>query len=408
MKTARTSVKLGGGGALGSGKGFTLVELLVVIAIIGVLIALLLPAIQAAREAARRAQCTNHLKQIGLAVHNFHDTKGGVPPAGLGGGFVSNARTSGFSRLSFWPLIYPFVEQQNLYAYIQLRKFRPTYGGSWWTTSTDATSGPMNDEIRNQFGSVPIYRCPSRRGGGPQITPFPEGVEYTSDDYRVSNGGGPPYGPRGCYAIVFSYQRDSTLVFGSNDEIVANTHWYRFREAPHAAVPQQGPFRVARYMVTPTSNDSDDYNSWEPRDTMAWWQDGTSNQLLVGEKHLPPRVLNRCEPEDGVYSTFCDCSYMVGGEINTAPMGRFLRTTNTAGDAGNMRAGGRALAVPGEEDSTLTSNAGNRLFGSAHPDIVNFLLGDGAVRAIPLTTPAQILAALATVNDGTSVTMPGL
>src|SRR6516225_3007911 len=60
-------------------RGFTLIEVLVVIAIIGLLIALLLPAVQAAREAARRAQCTNNLKQIALAAHNYHDQNGGFP-----------------------------------------------------------------------------------------------------------------------------------------------------------------------------------------------------------------------------------------------------------------------------------------------------------------------------------------
>ena len=68
--------------------GFTLVELLVVIAIIGILVALLLPAIQAAREAARRAECTNKMKQLGVAIHNYHDTHKVFPPAGINYGWA--------------------------------------------------------------------------------------------------------------------------------------------------------------------------------------------------------------------------------------------------------------------------------------------------------------------------------
>src|SRR5688572_17420401 len=96
-------------------RAFTLIELLVVIAIIAVLIGLLLPAVQAAREAARRAQCVNNLKQIGLALHNYHDVHGSFPPGGISNNtFGSFGRNS--SSLNGWQLyILPQLEQTPLY-----------------------------------------------------------------------------------------------------------------------------------------------------------------------------------------------------------------------------------------------------------------------------------------------------
>ncbi|MEW4564812.1 DUF1559 domain-containing protein [Bremerella sp. JC770] len=95
---------------------FTLVELLVVIAIIGVLIALLLPAVQQAREAARRIQCNNNLKQLGLALHNYHDTYLVFPPGKTGDDFPdSYTGATAARRLGWTVFIYPFIEQDNLY-----------------------------------------------------------------------------------------------------------------------------------------------------------------------------------------------------------------------------------------------------------------------------------------------------
>ncbi|MDO5581196.1 MAG: DUF1559 domain-containing protein, partial [Planctomycetia bacterium] len=102
--------------------GFTLVELLVVIAIIGILIGLLLPAVQAAREAARRMQCSNNLKQLGLALHNYHDINHVFPKGSKQG--QSNAYTSHSAKASFcWRLaVLPYIEQQTMWDSLDFTK----------------------------------------------------------------------------------------------------------------------------------------------------------------------------------------------------------------------------------------------------------------------------------------------
>src|ERR1700678_835829 len=95
-------------------RAFTLIELLVVIAIIAVLIALLLPAVQAAREAARRSQCVNNLKQLGLAMHNYHDAQGSFPIGRTGLGFTY-PNTSIDDRRTWAFGILPQLEQSSLF-----------------------------------------------------------------------------------------------------------------------------------------------------------------------------------------------------------------------------------------------------------------------------------------------------
>lgn len=142
--------------------GFTLVELLVVIAIIGVLIALLLPAVQQAREAARRMTCSNHLKQLALACHNYHDTYSQFPLSYRQGGYDVNGNGTSWMRE-----VLPFIEQANLYDQIDPRwgvgndprnsaspwHSNPTQGSNAWVAqqvidSFLCPSDGLNDEGR--------------------------------------------------------------------------------------------------------------------------------------------------------------------------------------------------------------------------------------------------------------------
>jgi prepilin-type N-terminal cleavage/methylation domain-containing protein/prepilin-type processing-associated H-X9-DG protein len=162
-------------------RGFTLIELLVVIAIIGVLIALLLPAVQSAREAARRAQCTNNLKQMGLALHNYISVNGAFPlgdfyPAGTNEKAASSGiQGNGGDRYSYgWTIaLLPHLEQQPLYnAYNVVCGFRDPGGG-----------GPtINTTV--MFNQLTLFLCPSENASGRPQPPF-GALNY------VGNEGGP-------------------------------------------------------------------------------------------------------------------------------------------------------------------------------------------------------------------------
>lgn len=150
--------------------GFTLVELLVVIAIIGILIALLLPAVQAAREAARRSQCSNNLKQIGLALHNYVDTAKAFPPARVRDERCSTTWTS--NNTNWAARILAHMEQSALYDAID------------WTV-WPGWNAP-NDAVRNQV--VKGFLCPSDGGEGNVPWTDPSGARVTGGSPNAAYG----------------------------------------------------------------------------------------------------------------------------------------------------------------------------------------------------------------------------
>jgi len=174
---------------------FTLVELLVVIAIIGILVSLLLPAVQAAREAARRMQCSNNLKQYGLACHNYHDTFKTFPMGGVGG-WAANDRY----KLSWQARVIPFMEQANIFNALDFTKINPvdilingrplvSIGPPYARCPSDAS--PQTNTQRVNDGVAPLSRGAPRFNGsysgslGPQSTPSANGACNQWQQFRL-------------------------------------------------------------------------------------------------------------------------------------------------------------------------------------------------------------------------------
>ncbi|WP_013630822.1 DUF1559 domain-containing protein [Rubinisphaera brasiliensis] len=147
-------------------QAFTLIELLVVIAIIAILVALLLPAVQQAREAARRSSCKNNLKQLALAIHNYHDVHGVIPPGYYAG--VNEIGTSwNYRRISWMPSVLPYLEQSALYESVM--EDRENQVNSWQYADCNVV--------------VPSLSCPSDPNSG-KVSP-----RGFHGNYLLSHGG---------------------------------------------------------------------------------------------------------------------------------------------------------------------------------------------------------------------------
>jgi hypothetical protein len=293
----------------------------VVIAIIGILIGLLLPAVQSAREAARRTKCSNNLKQLGLAIHNFHGAHEMLPPARYRDNFPS-----------WLALILPFMEASSQY--------------DLWNTERSYYDR-SNDSARRS--GILTFVCPSRR----DLSLSKEGDDNDGSGRHMPGAVGDYVGCSGNNVQPPGPTFNGTFPYwdaSANGSIVTHK---TFGETPP---PEQ--IRWNRHHLR-----------------FARIVDGLSNTILGGEKHV--RIENiGIYPDDG--------SIFNGDYANS-----------------QVRSGGRNVPIAkGPNDQVCCHN-----FGSAHPNICQFIFGDGRIQAVSVTIAPDVLDRLTVRNDGRPVSI---
>ena len=340
-----------------SQKGFTLVELLVVIAIIGILIALLLPAVQAAREAARRAQCTNNLKQMGIAIHNHHDTHKIFPSGGR-----NWEDWPSFGASNGAPEVAPQQSAGHFYQILPYMEQAAVHDAS----NAPAVTGTVEKDRGLQAigAAIPAYYCPSRR----------RAMAYQRDAHRrlykdtdIGNYSPTPVGMvdyAGCCEDRNSEQLITRGFFSDSTTL----HNAGFRDLDNGC---------GTFLRTATPNLT---NAAVSLRTIGFEsiKDGTSNTLMIGEKAMSETQLGTAGHDDTGYASGWDQDIISQHD----------------------------WPLLSDGDCERNGTSGGHHFGSAHPGGLNGLFGDGSVHFIPYTVDAVVFARMGHRFDGGTIQLP--